>query len=232
MLDTLGDIISEITRRLGVSTTATYYSSDKIKAAAIQSYMWAVSIYMWPFLEKAKKTVTVANQYYYDYPPKLMSDSITRVIVDGVKYEQKNFDDFLNYRDFTIGVKTRNIFADFGRQVFLFPTPTENDKELLIFGFEEVEPLAENEDESIFTGSESVVNEGIVKKALSILLPSSNRKKEAQAEEQEAIALLAAVYSKILQRQGKYQRLDKPMFNVPDMFGPDNSKNVIGNFDL
>jgi hypothetical protein len=90
--------------------------------------------------------------------------------------------------------------------------------------------ITENED-TIFTDSDIMGNEAVVKKALSVLLAQANRKQEGQAEEAEAIAMLANIYSKILKRQAKYQRLDKQMFNTPDFFGDDtNAEDNIGNF--
>jgi hypothetical protein len=185
-------------------------------------------------LEVAKTTTTVASQYYYDYPEGFMTDSVARVIVDDDLYELKNFDDFLNYKYETAvtTISGKKIAADYGKQIFLYPTPTQSGLNIHIWGLEMPDEITENED-TIFTDSDIMGNEAVVKKAVSVLLAQANRKQEGQAEEAEAISMLANIYSKILKRQAKYQRLDKQMFNVPDFFEEDGTgEQNTGNFDL
>jgi len=233
MINTLHDIVAEVTNRIGITTNSTFFTSTKINSVCVDAYNWSVALYQWPMLETAKKTTTQVNQYYYDYPEGFMTDSVARVIVDGDLYELKNFDDFLNYKYETAvtTVSGKKIAADYGKQIFIYPTPTVANLDIMIWGLEMPDELTENED-TIFTDSDIMGNEAVVKKALSVLLAQANRKQEGQAEEAEAIAMLANLYSKILKRQAKYQRLDKQMFNVPDFFGNNNEEveDNIGNF--
>lgn len=231
MLTTLENIELEIANRIGVTVGSTFFTSSKIHTTAVDAYNWSCTLYQWPMLETAKKTTTQANEYYYDYPAGFITDSIFRVIVDGERYELKNFDDFLDYKHITTGYKDKKIASDYNKQIFLYPTPTVADLDIIIFGLQMVDEI-ETTDETIFTDSDILGNEAVVKKAVSVLLAQANRKQEAQAEEAEAIAMLNIIYSKILKRQGKYQRLDKQMFNTPNFFG-DNTKDIkdnIGNF--
>jgi len=231
MIETLADIVSEITNRLGTTVGSTFFTPTKIKETAIDAYNWASLLYQWPQLETAKETTTVANQYYYDYPEGFITDSVSRIIVGDDLYEIKNFDDFLNYKYQTTDNDDLNIASDYGQQVFIFPTPTANGTKIIIFGLQFATPLVNDEDETIFTHEGIIGNEAVVKKALGVLLPQANRKQEGQVEEQEAIAILANMYSKILKRQAKYQRLDKQMFDVPDYYsGGDSTEDTIGEF--
>ena len=231
-METLGELVTETTRRLGVSTVSTYFTPTKITDAVKIANSWAVSLYEWPHLERAKIAYTQAGQYFVDYPAKLLTDSVTRVIVAGDLYELKSFDDFLNYKHQTSGTLDLKIASDWAKQLFLFPTPTQDDQEIIIFGLEEPTQMEESEDQTIFSASEAQGNEAIVKKALGILLPEANKKTLGQAEESEAEIILAKLYAKILKRQGRYQRLNRPQFDVPDMFAirPVTSKSRIGNF--
>jgi len=229
MINTLHDIVAEVTNRIGITTSSTYFTPTKINSVCIDAYNWAVALYQWPMLEIAKTTTTVATQYYYDYPDGFMTDSVSRVIMDGDKYELKAFDDFLDYKYQTTPVPTGKIAADYGKQIFIYPTPTQSGLNIHIWGLEMPDQLTENED-TIFTDSDIMGNEAVVKKALSVLLAQANRKQEGQAEEAEAIAMLANIYSKILKRQAKYTRLDKQMFDVPDFFGEEDVSEIIGNF--
>jgi hypothetical protein len=233
MLETLGDIVTEITNRLGTTVGSTFFTPTKIQATAIDAYNWATSIYQWPQLEIAKITTTVKDQYYYDYPEGFIVDSVSRVIVDDDLYEIKNFDDFLNYKYIETGEKDLTISSDYGQQIFLYPTPTVDGLNIIIFGLQVATPLEDDDDETIFTHEGIMGNEAVVKKSLGVLLPQANRKQEGQAEEAEAIAILSNMYSKILKRQAKYQRLDKQMFEVPDYFAGNvdqEVKNNIGGF--
>ena len=232
MIETLANMVAEVTDRLGTTTGSTFFTQAKIQRTVIDAYNWATQLYQWPQLEKAKITTTFSGQYYYDYPEGFLTDSIMRVVVDGDLYDIKNFDDFLNYKYQSTGNKDLKIASDYGQQVFLFPTPTQTGLDIVLFGLEAATPLANNGDETIFTNEGIVGNEAVVKKALSVLLPQAGRKQEGQLEESEAISILANLYSKILRRQAKYQRLDKQMFDVPDLFGKNlnNSSDKIGNF--
>ena len=232
MLETLTNIITELTARIGATVDSTFFTPTKIKEVAIQSYNWAVSLYEWPMLETAKVTTTTTGQYYYDYPDGFMTDSVFRVIVDGVKYDLKNFDDFLDYKHITTGIKDLKISADYGKQIFLYPTPTEDGKDIIIFGLQNVVEIGDD-DKTIFTDSDIMGNEAVVKRGLGILLAQANLKKEGQAEDAEALAMLANLYSKVLKRKAKYQRLDKAMFEVPDFFeGNGQGEQTTGNFNL
>jgi len=233
MLEDLADIVAEITNRLGTTVGSTFFTQAKIKTTAIDAYNWATALYQWPQLETAKTTTTVASQYYYDYPEGFQIDSIMRVVVDDDLYEIKNFDDFLTYK-YSDTVDADAYYAsDYGQQIFIYPTPTVNGLNIHIFGLKVATPLVENTDETIFTHEGIMGNEAVVKKSLGVLLPEANRKQEGQAEEAEALAILSNMYSKILKRQAKYQRLDKQMFDVPDYWGDNASediKNNIGEF--
>lgn len=234
MLLTRKDMVDETLRRLGVSGVSTFFTRAKVEEAVSTAYAWARSLYEWPHQERAKKTVTVADQYFYDYPETLLTDSITRIIVDGDLYEIKDFDDFLNYKHQTDGDKTLKIASDYARQFFLYPTPTVSDLTIIVFGLEDQgSDFADDEDTTFFTTAEPAANEAIVKQALAILLPQAKQKKEGQAEESEAIGLLANAYNKLLKRKAKHQRLNKPQFEVPDFFANPlrRIRTRIGNFD-
>jgi len=233
MLENLGNIVTEITNRLGATVASTYFTPTKIKTTAIDAYNWATSLYQWPQLEIAKTTTTVSGQYYYDYPEGFQIDSIFRVVVGDDVYAIKNFEDFLDYKYQNSDNDEHKLSSDYGQQIFIFPTPTASGTTMIIFGLKVATPLANDADETIFTHEGIIGNEAVVKKALGVLLPQAKQKQEGQSEEAEAIALLATMYAKILKRQSKYQRLDKAIFDVPDFFGAnsnDSIKNNIGGF--
>lgn len=218
MLETYLDLKNETTSRLNAIASSTFFTPTKIGEWVNQAYIWAATLYKWPALERARITKTFANHDYYDYPPDFQTDSLTRLIVDGKKYDKKDFNDFLDYREAN-PTSTKRIFSDYGRQYFIFPTPTaDGDKNIEVWGIIIPARLVNATDKTFFTKSETMGNEAIVKKALSIGLAKGKDKKTGQAEEMEAGAILTTIYSKIAQRQQEYQRLDHPRFEVPDYF--------------
>ncbi len=232
-LDNFGDLIVGVQDGLVASGVSSFYSPDIIKRAIIKAYNEAQNLFQWPMLEKAKEVQggTIAGIYYYDYPPKFLTNSISRVIINGIPYGMKNFDDFLNWKYQTTNKQSGvYICANFGRQIFIDPTPTANGLEMFLWGLEMAPVLSANGDPTIFTNNEPMGNEAIVKIAIGKLKPRANKKQEGQTEEQEGTAMLATVYQKIMARRMSEQRLNKPMFNVPDLFARANRKGPIGNF--
>lgn len=216
-MQTYTELQSELLSRLQVADNSTLYTTTRVQSLIKDAYMWATSIYLWPELEKAKTTST-STAYYYDYPSDFKTDSITRVIIDTKEYDRKAFEDFLDYKDKNPTDTNTRIFADHGRQVFIFPTPTAGSSNFDIWGLVQATQLSLGADVTIFSSHDDAGNEAVVKKALSVALAKIN-KAMAQQEEAEAKGILGTIYGKILQRQQRDQRLDHARFEVPNFFG-------------
>lgn len=230
MILTFDDIKTRVTSKLKATASSTAYTPTKISNAVIDANDWAAGLYNWPHLEKAKITKTKAGYYYYDFPPTFLTDSIVRLVISGQPYDSTDFNDFLNYKYKTNTNETgKFLFAVFNRQYFIDPVPTVDNLDLFVFGLEAVATLVNPLDKTIFSNAEPSANLAIVKKAYAELLPKSE-KKLAQAEEDDAVKMLANAYSKILKRQNKYKTLNRPMFVVPNMFPRSNMSTPKGNF--
>lgn len=204
--------------RLSVTSSSTFYTLTRVKSAINDAYIWAGGLFLWPATRKAKTTSTQEDQYYYDYPVGFKTDSVFRIDIDGQEYDPKSFEDFLDYRRDN-PTSTKRIFASYGKQYFIFPTPTaDGSNNLDVWGHEAVTTLSADGDKTIFSDSEPEGNEAIVKQALAVLQAKGKDKKLGQVEDAEAKQILAAIYSKQLAQQQKYQRLDHPKFEVPNYF--------------
>jgi hypothetical protein len=221
---TFKEMRDELLARLIVANNSTLYTDARLSLLIKHAYIWVTDQYLWPQLERAKYTNTAASQYYYDNPTTFKTDCVTRVIVNELEYDRKNFEDFLDYKQNYPTDVTKRIFADYGRQIFLFPTPTAILK-LEIWGLIQPEPLSADADMTIFSDSDENGNEAIVRKALSVAIGKTNNNL-ALSEENEAKSILATIYNKILQRQQRDQRLDHAFFNVSDMFGHSGSSDT------
>lgn len=225
-MNTFQEMYTELQSRLSVTENSTFYTLTRVKSAINNSYLWAVALFIWPATQKAKTTSTVANQYYYDNPAGFRTDSIYRVEIDGLEYDPKSFEDFLDYRRDN-PKNTKRIFASHGKQFFVFPTPTaDGDSNMDVWGQEAVTTLSADGDKTIFSDSEPEGNEAIVKQALSVLQAKGKDKKTGQIEDAEAKQILATIYSKQLSQKQKYQRLDHPKFDVPDYYSSGIAQNI------
>lgn len=210
---------SRLLSSLQVAASSTLFTTTRIKELLVDANQWATTSYLWVQLERAKTTNTIANHYYYDYPADFRTDTITRLIIDGVKYEQKNFDDFLDYKLNNPNDVSTFIFSDYARQWFVFPTPTvTGSTNVDIWGHIQAPDPSADADLTIFAGSEEMANEAIIKRAKGVALENIDGKMSATLKG-EAEQMLAKVYQKVLAKQSKYQRLDHPMFKVPDFVG-------------
>jgi hypothetical protein len=218
-MQTYTEMQTELLSRLLAANSSTLFTTARIQSVIKDAYMKATSAYLWPMLESAKYTDIKANQYYYEYPTYFRTDSVFRVVISGKLYERKDFEDFLNYKLENPNDKDTLIYADHARQIFIFPTPTANATAAFeTWGHIQATQLSAGSDLTIFSSSDESGNEAVVKLAFAVLLSKIN-KNLAVAEEAEARALLATIYSKILQRKQRDQRLDHAFFTVPDLFG-------------
>ena len=212
------EMYTKVQSDLSVTSSSTFYTLARIKSTINDAYLWAGGLFLWPATRKAKTTSTVASQYYYDYPSSFRPDSIWRVEIDGEKFDPKSYEDYLDYKIENPSDDTP-IFASFGKQFFVFPTPTASGTNNLdIWGQENVTLLSSDDDKTIFSDSFPEGNEAVCKQALAVLQAKGKDKKTGQVEDAEAKGILATIYGQILKQQQKYQRLDHAFLDVPDFF--------------
>jgi hypothetical protein len=216
-MQTYSEMQTELLSRLMVAGNSTLFTTTRIQTLIKDAHLWATSQYLWPQLERARTTSTTTD-YYYDYPSDFRTDSIVRVIIDSVKYERKAFEDFLDYKYNYPTHTDKKIFADYGRQIFIFPTPSAGSNNFDVWGCIQATQMTVDASETIFSKSDDAGNEAIIKKALSVALAKINKNLSLQ-EENEARLILTGIWNKIAQRQQRDQRLDRPLFSVQDMFG-------------
>lgn len=227
-LVTFLDMVTEVGKRLPSGANSSIYTLTRKQEAVKESYDWALSLFEWPDINDAKTTSTIANHDYYDYPETLQPESITRIEIDGLPYEMKDYQDFLDFRQ-NNPTSTKRIFASSGVRYFIFPTPTANGSNNMdLWGLYNPVPLSADGDTTIFSNRYPMGNSAIVKEAVSILRGKPN-KNGAMVEDAEAKAILMGIFNKISKRKQKFQRLDHPFFNVPDFFA-NGSSSPIGNF--
>lgn len=227
-MQTFGEMKSELKSRLQVADSSSVFTDSRLGILLNEGNTWATSIYNWPQNEEAKKTVTQIDHDYYEYPDIFRTDSISRLYVNGKKYDPKNFQDFLTFRE-NNPTSTDLIYSDYGRRYFIFPTPVAANLVIEVWGQKQAAKLVETTDQTIFSNHDESGNEAILKKAFSIAVKRIDQSLSV-GEEKDAMGILAIIFSKIEARQQQYQRIDTPLFDVPDMFARANSP--VGGFSI
>lgn len=230
-MNTFLEMQTELQSRLSITGSSSFYTLARIKSELNDIHIWAGSLFDWPALKDARRTSSIAGNYYYDYPSTFRPESIWTIEIDGKEYNPKDFDDFMDYKRNNPSDTSKRIFANYGLQYFVFPTPTANGTNNIdVWGFKNAPALSADGDKTIFSDYDPAGNEAIVKQALAVLQAKGKDKKTGQIEDAEAKAILAGIYQKILQNRQRYQKLDHPRFDVPDYFGSSLAKYKIGNF--
>lgn len=235
---TFSDLVQAVQDDLTVGDESTLYAPALIKRAINRAYRKVAGVFPWPELQDAKKTSTQVNQEYYDYPQNWRSNSIWKLEVDGDRYGEDpdgsplSFDDYLNWKTDYPDNTTDKKWANQWRRFFIWPIPTtQGDNNIVVWGVKAVSDLSADADTTIFSYSTPEANEAIELEAGAILKSKGEDDKSAQFKSTEAKQILAVAWSKIAREQAKYEK-NQPFFEVNDMFGGSNSKDLRGRFDI
>ena len=225
-----------------IGDESTLYSPALIKRAINRAYHKAAGLFPWPELQDAKKTSTQANQEYYDYPQNWRSNSIWRLIIVNSDSEEErygetpdgsplSFDDYLNWKE-DYPDSTEKKWGNQWRRFFIWPVPTTTGtNNIHVWGIKVVTDLSADADTTVFSYSTPEVNEAIQLEATAILKAKTDEDKSAQFRSAEAKQILAVAWGKIAREQAKYEK-NQPFFEVTDMFGNGNSRDLTGRFDI
>jgi hypothetical protein len=241
-MDTLADIRVAVQDDLNVGDESTLFSTSVINRAINRAYRKAGALFPWPELMDAKKTGTVADQEYYDYPETWRPNSIWKLTIEDSdgndeRYGEDpdgsplSFDDYLNWKE-DYPDDTDKKWANQWRRFFIWPVPTaDGTNNISVWGIMNVEELSANDDETIFSYSMPEGNEAVVLEAVAILKAKGEEEKEGEFRSNEAKQILAVAWGKIRQENAKYEK-NQPFFDVPNYFGKSSSKDLRGKFDI
>src|SRR5574343_597982 len=220
-MQTRSEMETELLARLEAADNSTLYPSARLTAVIKNAHLWATGLFPFSELQRAKKRTVTALQTdfdYYNYPLEFRTDSLAEILyVNDLPYDRKAMKDFLEYRRKNPSRTDKRIFADFARQFWIFPTPSVGDI-IKAYGQIQAADLSTPRSTTIFSVSNDQGNEAIVKKGYADLIKAKNPKLAAD-EEKSASGMLAIIYQRQKDRQQTEQRLDHPMFDVPDFVG-------------
>ncbi len=226
---------AELQFQLQASALSPIVTSSVIQTELNNAYAWAGRQFKWPAL-KAARTADTNEQANYDYPTDFQPESITRVEIAGLTnpvFERKDFEDYLDYTE-NFPTNTDQIFANYWTQFFIFPIQVANpgSSNMSIWGYKNVTPMVNTTDVTIFSNYDPLANMAIVKQAKAVIQAPLEGKNPAMVEDAEAKEILATIFGKIKEDSMNDQRLDHPMFRVPDYFSGSVSTTDIGSFNV
>jgi hypothetical protein len=233
-MDTLLNMRTAVQADLTVGAESTLYTPTIIDLAINRAYRKAGALFPWPELMDAKKTTTVADQAYYDYPQGWRSNSVWKLVVADVRYGEDpdgsplSFDDYLNWTE-DYSDSTDKKWANQERRYFIWPTPSATGTEICIWGIMVTTALSADGSTTIFSYSMPEGNEAIVLEAVAILKSKGENEKSSEFKSAEAKQLLAIAWGKIAKERAKYEK-NMPFFDVPNYYGPTSGQDLRGLF--
>jgi hypothetical protein len=242
-MQTRQEIEQELSARLMIANNSTMVSSTRITTLVQDANLWAGTLFFWPSLARSRyfsskpsidssTPILPLNYDYYDYPADFLTGSVSRLYFNGLKYEKKAFQDFLDYVDGTqepntAPDRTRRYFAEFGRQFFVWPgVASAGTNDGLVWGNIQPPALPNPTSTTIFSLWNDSGNEAILKKAISVEMERLDPT-FANQQKAEAVQLLTVIWNKVTAENQKSQRLNHPRFAVPNFF---NLNGFIGGF--
>lgn len=227
---TRAELETELVARLQVASNSTLYPSTRITSLIKDAYLWATQFFIWHDLVRARCTSTSAGYEYYDYPSNFRSESIIRMEVDSVEYVRKNFEDYLAYKKDNPST-TKKMFASFGRQFFINPTPaTTGTNNIVVWGAIQADALDSSSSVPIFSYNKEEGNEAVIKKAMAVALGRTDPV-IARKEEADAIIILSKLAQDEAKNTQRNKRLAHPMLDIPNYFSNGGSTSI-GSFNV
>jgi len=208
MLNTVGDIITEVLVRNTRSTTDGFITDTMLQDWIKQAHKWSAAFHKWPFTEgRVSTTFTTGsgeNTDEWNFEG-YKADSFRIIQIGGKRLQKLNFEDYQIFREETPDADDR-VFSDFGRTVFINPNI---DASGTLTAWGQYEPVlelgADFDGKTIFSGYDEEGNEAIVEKMSCYLKRRMRLLNEAEAHEQRAAVKLEEIWKRILDEQYAYQ---------------------------
>lgn len=236
-MNTLANLRTAVRSDLNVTSSSSLFPEATIDNAINRAYQKSGALFRWPQLEDAQETTTQADQEYYDTPSTWRPNSMWRLQVDGDYYGESPdyspmvFQDYLDWKaDDANDGSTEKKWAAFGSWYFIYPTPSEADLVIAIWGQKNITELSGESDTTIFSCNMPECNEAIALEAVAILKKKGEAEKTGQMYSEEAKQILVVAFNKLRQEKAKYEKT-QPFLYVEDMFARTGDKEQItGNF--
>lgn len=202
MLNTIGDIMTEVLVRNNRTTTDGFITDAMLQDWSRDAHVWAASFHKWAFSEGRASTTWVGSEEVSFEGIK--SDSVRIMQIGGKRMQKLNFEDYQIYREENESGQDR-VYSDFNRTLFVNPYADVSGT-LVIYG--QYQPALDSTDlaaTTIFSGYDEEGNEAIVEKISSYMKRREHLTQEAELHDQRAIAKLEEVWKRAQAEQYNYK---------------------------
>lgn len=230
MLNTAGDIITEVLVRNSRKTTDTFITDALMRSWLQDAHLWACAAHKWPFTEgRVSTTYTTSvtddlGNTIVPYPEGWKADSIRILMIGGKRLDKLDFSSFLRFIENNAVISSNNtarVYSDYARQIYV-NTGADVSGTLTVFG--QYTPAIDPTDltaTTVFSGYDEEGNEAIVDimsaylaiKEDGLQLLRGKPVGRAFAFLQSADQHLEKIWGRIGDEQYNYQTKDQSMFN-------------------
>ena len=207
MLNTTGDILTEVLVRNNRSTTDGFITDQMLQDWTRQAHKWATAYHKWPFTEgRISTTYTTGGGQNQDewFFEGYKSDSMRIMQIGGKRMTKLNFEDYQIQREEEPS-STERVFTDFGRTVFINPN---SDVSGTLVAYVQYEPLLDSTDlaaTTIFSNYDEEGNEALVEKISGYLKRREHMTQEAELHDQRAAMKLEEIWKRVMDEQYAYK---------------------------
>lgn len=235
MLKSQTDIKNDVIVKLGISTTAQFYTDAILDDWVQEAHRWATSYKKYPFTEGRVETTYATgsgsggDEFFFEG---YKSDTFRIMKIDKYLLEKLNFEDYLMMRERTPD-STDRVYTDFGKLVYINP---KIDKSGTLTAYGQYTPtdpdMTGAEADTIFADGNEEGNTAIVEEVLSYAKLRERNVNESQAHHERAMSLLDGLVQNIENEQfdykthdtrgGMWERIDVVNGTIPKDFNNTN----------
>jgi hypothetical protein len=178
---------------ISLESTDTFITTAILNRFYDRSVRWLGGLKNWQETQIARKqTLTIVGDEtdeYWDYPENFKTDSVYRLEINGDRYKQLTFVEYLNFKE--DNNSNKKVFADYRRQIFIHPTPTSSADVLSIWA-NEIPAKATGDDSTHPWENEQLFEEAINRYMIGLVFKKMQGSFYAKGKEMHAEALTLA----------------------------------------
>jgi len=222
MINTTGDIQTEVLVRLNAGTTTTYITDQILNDWTRIAHDFAVGYKKWQFTEGRVSTtystsaINDMGDVVLPYPEGWKPDSIRLLQIGGKRLQKIQLEDYQIFREEHSAANDR-VYSDFGLEYYINPLA---DVSGTLTAWGQYTPIIDPTDKTavtVFSQSGNEGNEAVVNEMISYAKTKDNNPNESQMYHQKAMEILEGIWNKAQGEQFNYHTKDRGMWKRIDV---------------
>jgi hypothetical protein len=216
------------------------FTLEDIEDFMNQGAMQAYDYEMWDFSEHSKTATldsTDITNGYVPYPQDIQPSSIYYLTIGAKEFDKKTFSSYKKWFQQNPTDQTK-LWSEFKRLIFFNTNIASAGQVIDIYGKRNFRVMSADGDLLPFSpdtdNEEMSGNQACILLAYAEALDSEKKKNPAQAtiERQKAYSILSIISANLKQGRANEQVKNRPMFDVPNMFGRNSGNRDVGTFNI